>query len=58
LDKGKEIDHVNNRREVICLTKSKHEKERQWNVRKQEQHPHEKVSSFKELAEDAGGKSK
>ncbi|MGF2615433.1 DUF6254 family protein [Rossellomorea aquimaris] len=31
------------------MTKSKHEKERQWNVRKQDQHPHGKVESLKEL---------
>ncbi|WP_240628624.1 DUF6254 family protein [Bacillus salacetis] len=31
------------------MTKSKQEKERQWNARKQEQHPHGKVESFKEL---------
>lgn len=39
-----------NEKGVVNVTKSKHEKERQWNVRKQEQHPHGKVSSFKELA--------
>jgi predicted membrane protein len=55
---GKKMVHVNRRREVIRLTKSKHEKERQWDVRKQEQHPHGKVASFKELAEDASGKNK
>ncbi|MCA1056645.1 DUF6254 family protein [Rossellomorea aquimaris] len=31
------------------MTKSKHEKERQWNVRKEDQKPHGKVASFKEL---------
>lgn len=36
---------------VTNMTQSKHEKERQWNVRKEEQHPHGKVSSFKELSE-------
>ncbi|WP_433749199.1 DUF6254 family protein [Falsibacillus pallidus] len=35
------------------MTKSKQEKERQWNVRKNSQHPHGKVSSKKELFEDA-----
>jgi hypothetical protein len=32
------------------LTKSKREKERAWNVRKEDQNPHGKVKSFKELA--------
>jgi Family of unknown function (DUF6254) len=34
------------------MTKSKHEKERQWNVRKEDQKPHGKVPSFKELSQD------
>jgi|APAga8741244001_1050109.scaffolds.fasta_scaffold120573_1 hypothetical protein len=34
------------------LTKSKHEKERQWNVRKQTQQPHGKVKTFEELASE------
>jgi Family of unknown function (DUF6254) len=33
------------------MTKSKHEKERQWNVRKEDQKPHGKVPSFKELSQ-------
>jgi hypothetical protein len=32
------------------MTESKREKERNWTVRKQDQHPHGKVKSFKELA--------
>ncbi len=32
------------------MSQSKHEKERNWTVRKQDQHPHGKVKSFKELA--------
>jgi hypothetical protein len=36
-----------------CLmTKSKHEKERQWDVRKEDQKPHGKVPSFKELSQE------
>ncbi|WP_010171653.1 DUF6254 family protein [Bacillus coahuilensis] len=34
------------------MTKSKHEKERQWNVRKQDQKPHGKVKSLKELSNE------
>ena len=33
------------------MTESKHEKERKWNVRKENQQPHGKVSSFKELTD-------
>lgn len=32
------------------MSESKREKERNWTVRKQDQHPHGKVKSFKELA--------
>jgi hypothetical protein len=32
------------------MTQSKREKERNWTVRKQDQHPHGKVKSYKELA--------
>lgn len=32
------------------MSESKHEQERKWAVRKQDQHPHGKVKSFKELA--------
>ncbi|RBP95014.1 hypothetical protein DFO70_10344 [Cytobacillus firmus] len=32
------------------MTKSKSEKERAWTVRKQDQHPHGKVKSLKELS--------
>jgi hypothetical protein len=34
------------------MSESKHESERKWTVRKQEQHPHGKVKSNKELAEE------
>ncbi|UII57191.1 DUF6254 family protein [Cytobacillus spongiae] len=34
------------------MTKSKREKEREWTVRKQDQNPHGKVKSMKELAEN------
>lgn len=40
------------------MTKSKHENERQWNVRKQDQHPHGKVESFKELEGESLTKEK
>jgi hypothetical protein len=32
------------------MTRAKREKERTWTVRKQDQHPHGKVKSFKELS--------
>lgn len=32
------------------MTRNKREKERAWTVRKQDQHPHGKVKSLKELA--------
>lgn len=34
------------------MTKQKNEKERAWSVRKQEQKPHGKVKSFKQLANE------
>lgn len=34
------------------MTKQKREKERAWSVRKQDQKPHGKVKSFKELANE------
>ncbi|WP_257391463.1 DUF6254 family protein [Cytobacillus gottheilii] len=33
------------------MTKQKREKEREWKERKQDQHPHGKVKSFKELSQ-------
>ncbi|MED1203324.1 DUF6254 family protein [Heyndrickxia acidicola] len=39
------------------MTKSKHEQERQWKVRKQSQNPHGKVTSLEEFAEDVGSVS-
>ncbi|MBM7586622.1 hypothetical protein JOC86_003174 [Bacillus pakistanensis] len=39
------------------MTKSKKEKERQWDVRKQDQNSHGKVESFKQLAEEPLEKS-
>ncbi|MGD6817510.1 DUF6254 family protein [Metabacillus sp. 113a] len=33
------------------MTQSKSQKERQWENRKQNQHPHGKVKSFEELAD-------
>lgn len=36
------------------MTKSKSEKEREWTVRKQDQNPHGKVKSKKELSEGKG----
>jgi hypothetical protein len=34
------------------MTKSKREQEREWTVRKQEQNPHGKVKSLKDIAKD------
>ena len=34
------------------MTKSKREKEREWTVRKQEQHPHGKVKSLLDIAKE------
>lgn len=34
------------------MTKSKREKERSWTVRKQDQHPHGKIKTKKELFEE------
>ncbi|MEH7121839.1 MULTISPECIES: DUF6254 family protein [unclassified Bacillus (in: firmicutes)] len=34
------------------MTKSKREKERAWTVRKQDQNPHGKVKSLKEIAQE------
>ncbi len=42
---------IGHRKEVLEMTKQKREKERAWTVRKQDQHPHGKVKSFKELSQ-------
>jgi hypothetical protein len=34
------------------MSRSKREKERTWQVRKQDQNPHGKIKSFKELSND------
>ncbi|MCT2536936.1 DUF6254 family protein [Aquibacillus koreensis] len=34
------------------MSKSKSQRERQWNTRKQSQDPHGKVKSFEQLAEE------
>ncbi|WP_251553821.1 DUF6254 family protein [Neobacillus muris] len=34
------------------MSKSKRQEEREWAIRKQEQNPHGKVPSFKQLAKD------
>jgi Family of unknown function (DUF6254) len=34
------------------MTRSKSQKERQWTVRKQDQNPHGKVKSLKQLAKE------
>jgi hypothetical protein len=36
------------------MTQSQHESERLWRVRKEAQHPHGKVKSFAQLADEAG----
>ena len=36
------------------MSKSKSQEERQWRQRKESQHPHGKVKTFEQLAEDAG----
>jgi len=36
------------------VSQSKHEKERLWRVKKEDQHPHGKVKSFEQLAEGKG----
>ncbi|MFC4321620.1 DUF6254 family protein [Litchfieldia salsa] len=35
------------------MTQSKKQQERQWRERKEAQHPHGKVKTFEQLAEDA-----
>jgi hypothetical protein len=37
----------------VQMSKAKREQEREWTVRKQDQNPHGKVKSFKELANGA-----
>ena len=39
---------------IIKMSKSKSQEERQWRQRKESQHPHGKVKTFEQLAEDAG----
>ena len=36
------------------MSKSKSEQEREWTVRKQDQNPHGKVKSFKQIAKETG----
>ncbi|MDR6124388.1 DUF6254 family protein [Neobacillus drentensis] len=36
------------------MSKSKSEQEREWTVRKQDQNPHGKVKSLKDLANETG----
>lgn len=36
------------------MSKSKREEERQWTVRKQDQNPHGKIKSLKEIAKETG----
>lgn len=36
------------------MTQSQHEAERLWRVKKEAQHPHGKVKSFEQLADEAG----
>jgi hypothetical protein len=39
-------------RRKSSMSKSKSEQEREWTVRKQDQNPHGKIKSFKELSKD------
>jgi hypothetical protein len=36
------------------MTQSKKQEERQWRQRKETQHPHGKIKSFDQLADEAG----
>jgi len=36
------------------VSQSKHEQERQWAVRKQDQQPHGKVKSLKQISKETG----
>ena len=38
---------------IINMSKSKSQEERQWRQRKESQHPHGKVKTFEQLAEDS-----
>ncbi|WLR43145.1 DUF6254 family protein [Bacillus carboniphilus] len=40
------------------MSQSKHEKERQWNVRKGAQHEHGKVKSFDQIEKETSKKQK
>ncbi|XJZ28310.1 DUF6254 family protein [Bacillota bacterium Lsc_1132] len=40
------------------MSKSKSEQEREWTVRKQDQNPHGKIKSLKELAGETGKNTK
>ena len=39
---------------MLEMSKSKSEQEREWTVRKQDQHSHEKVKSLKQLSKETG----
>lgn len=38
------------------MTKSKSQQEREWAVRKQDQNPHGKIKSLKEISREAGNR--
>jgi hypothetical protein len=40
------------------MSKSKREQEREWTVRKQDQNPHGKTKSFKELLKETDNQNK
>jgi len=42
------------RKGVSDVSKSKSQQERQWTVRKQDQNPHGKVKSLKQLSKETG----
>lgn len=44
------INLIISRKEDWFMTKARREKDRAWTVRKQDQNPHGKVKSFKELS--------
>jgi hypothetical protein len=52
------LKKLKKRREEKALSKSKSEQEREWTVRKQDQNPHGKTKSFKELSKESDNNKK
>lgn len=53
-DKKRNFEKNKKMKGVNLMSKSKSEQEREWTVRKQDQNPHGKVKSLKQISKEAG----